>query len=196
MSTTCVICFDRLVCSYVGGWSSGTTPLSLSSLALALSLTSVSVLLYCCCVVVVVVVVVLCVDMCVCVCVCCVVLSFWCSLERIIDDWVFLCMLVGNDFIPHLPTLDISESGLDTLFSYYRSLLETLDGYLTFQGEVAIFIWFWLLYCFQCGLMYAVWGVPQMIPERVEMIFKKLGEMENQIFQQRLDDEEEFNARK
>ena len=36
-------------------------------------------------------------------------LSFGYDLERIIDDWVLMGFLVGNDFLPHLPNMHIRQ---------------------------------------------------------------------------------------
>ena len=36
-------------------------------------------------------------------------LLFGYDLERIIDDWILMGFLVGNDFIPHLPNMHISH---------------------------------------------------------------------------------------
>jgi 5'-3' exoribonuclease 1 len=63
-------------------------------------------------------------------------LPFEYSLERIIDDFVLFCMLVGNDFLPPLPTVDIAEGSLDTMFALYRSLLPRMGGYLTHAGDL------------------------------------------------------------
>lgn len=55
-------------------------------------------------------------------------LSFDYDIEKIIDDWIFMCYMVGNDFIPHLPNLHISANALPILYKTYRETLPELDG--------------------------------------------------------------------
>lgn len=41
------------------------------------------------------------------------------ELNKIITDYVFICFLMGNDFLPHIPGLDIYNNGIDKLLSIY-----------------------------------------------------------------------------
>ncbi|KAG2447716.1 hypothetical protein HYH02_007176 [Chlamydomonas schloesseri] len=66
----------------------------------------------------------------------CIKLPFPLDLERIVDDYVLMCMLVGNDFLPALPTLDIAEGALNKLMDLYKEVLPSLGGYLTYAGEL------------------------------------------------------------
>jgi hypothetical protein len=63
-------------------------------------------------------------------------MSFAFDLENAIDDFVLFCMLVGNDFLPALPTLDIGEGGLNTILNLYRELLPQMGGYITSAGKI------------------------------------------------------------
>ncbi|CAN7986192.1 unnamed protein product [Ixodes hexagonus] len=63
-------------------------------------------------------------------------LPFEFSLESIVDDWVLMCFLVGNDFLPHLPNLHIAHNALPTLYQAYIEVLPTLGGYINEQGTL------------------------------------------------------------
>lgn len=59
------------------------------------------------------------------------------DLERVVDDFVLLCVLVGNDFLPHSPTLDINEGAMDQIFDAYRDMLRSTGRYLTFGEAIS-----------------------------------------------------------
>jgi len=56
--------------------------------------------------------------------------NFAFDLERVVDDFVFMCFFVGNDFLPHLPSLEIREGGIDFLVELYKKLVPRV-GYIT-----------------------------------------------------------------
>jgi 5'-3' exoribonuclease 2 len=86
-------------------------------------------------------------------------MSFPFDLEHAIDDWVFMCFFVGNDFLPHLPSLDIRENAIDTLISIWKNCLGKMGGYVTCDGSVNLV--------------------------RAQIVLEALGEKEDAIFQRR-----------
>ncbi|GIL88258.1 hypothetical protein Vretimale_14135 [Volvox reticuliferus] len=97
-------------------------------------------------------------------------LPFKLDLERIVDDYVLLCMLVGNDFLPALPTLDIAEGALNKLMDLYKELLPTLGGYLTFAGDLD--------------------------RRRLEAFLDRIGQLELQTLEERAKDAEYFESKR
>ncbi|KAH0587221.1 hypothetical protein H2248_006029 [Termitomyces sp. 'cryptogamus'] len=86
------------------------------------------------------------------------------SLEQAIDDWVLLIFFVGNDFLPHLPSLEIREGAIDTLLRIWKQELPRMGGYLTSHGRLEL--------------------------ARAQIILEGLAKREDEIFRKRREAEE------
>eukprot|EP01012_Entosiphon_sulcatum_P019460 TRINITY_DN2433_c0_g1_i2.p1 TRINITY_DN2433_c0_g1~~TRINITY_DN2433_c0_g1_i2.p1 ORF type:complete len:843 (+),score=113.95 TRINITY_DN2433_c0_g1_i2:187-2715(+) len=58
------------------------------------------------------------------------------DIERIIDDFIFLCCFVGNDFLPNLPSCYVDANAIDNLLEIYRLALPLLGGYIVQDGQL------------------------------------------------------------
>jgi 5'-3' exonuclease len=43
-------------------------------------------------------------------------------------DYIFICFMLGNDFMPHFPALNIRTGGIDTLLDAYRQTIGSSPG--------------------------------------------------------------------
>lgn len=91
------------------------------------------------------------------------------DLEALIDDFVFMTFLVGNDFLPHMPSLDIGDGAFDLLFSTYKNQRPAWgpSQYLTKAGEISD-------------------------ASRLEKFLEVIGEAETEIFMKREENEAAF----
>ncbi|KAI3870898.1 hypothetical protein MKX03_003046 [Papaver bracteatum] len=58
------------------------------------------------------------------------------DIERIVDDFILMCFFAGNDFLPHIPSLNINEGAVDLLLAVYKDKFRSLGGYLVDMQKV------------------------------------------------------------
>jgi len=58
------------------------------------------------------------------------------DLDRIVDDFIFMCMFVGNDFLSHMPHMEIDGGALSITMSTYVDLLPEWGDYLTKKEKI------------------------------------------------------------
>ncbi|PRP88161.1 5'-3' exoribonuclease 1 (ISS) [Planoprotostelium fungivorum] len=58
------------------------------------------------------------------------------NVENIIDDFIFLCFLIGNDFLPHMSTIDIADGSFNRMLDIYKTLLPSLGGYIVENSSI------------------------------------------------------------
>uniref|UniRef100_A0A1Q3F1Y6 5'-3' exoribonuclease 1 n=1 Tax=Culex tarsalis TaxID=7177 RepID=A0A1Q3F1Y6_CULTA len=97
-------------------------------------------------------------------------LKFDFNIYKLIDDWVLMGYMVGNDFIPHLPHLHINENALPTLFQAYMDILPSLDGYINEGGVLNL--------------------------ERLEVLMNRLARFDRDIFLENYTDLQYFKAKR
>jgi 5'-3' exonuclease len=57
--------------------------------------------------------------------------------NSLIDDFIFICYLMGNDFLPHSPSLDIYGGAIDTLIDKYVETLKMNPGeYIVERSDI------------------------------------------------------------
>ena len=62
--------------------------------------------------------------------------------EYSVNDFIFICFMVGNDFLPHIPSIEIIEGGIDFMLDVYKNvgeryghLTSNKDGDIVFQKK-------------------------------------------------------------
>lgn len=100
--------------------------------------------------------------------------------ERLLDDFIFIMILLGDDFLPELPSLDINEGSIQLLIDLYKFSINST--YLSYREVISTVKGF------------LVEDAKPVLPV-LQIILSKIGEIEENLFLQREIQEKE-NAKK
>lgn len=92
------------------------------------------------------------------------------DLERFLDDLIFMCFFIGNDFLPSIPTLGINDDSIVEMIQLYVYEVRKKDCYFTHHGKI---LW-----------------------ENVEPWLKALGMMEMSVIRHRQQEEAQYQKRR
>jgi 5'-3' exoribonuclease 1 len=79
-------------------------------------------------------------------------ISFEYDFERVLDDFVLILYVIGNDFLPNLPDLHLNKGAFPLLLHTFKEAMRRTDGYLNENGKInlkRLSIWLDILSIFE-----------------------------------------------